>query len=72
MTDSTHHVNESADKIVVKTKLTRGEGTRDQDKIDVKIKGNDPETVVDQLNATVARLTETADNVRAIQPGGDR
>lgn len=64
-------VNESADKIVAKTKLTRGEGTRDQDKLDVKVKGDDPEAVVDKLNATIERLHETADTVRAIQPGED-
>jgi len=71
MSDTTHHINESADKIVVKTKVTRGEGTRDQDKIDVKVKGDDPEDVVYQLNATLARLEATADNLRDLQPGDD-
>lgn len=71
MTDTTHHVNESADKITVKTKLTRGEGTRDQDKIDVKVKGDDPEAVVEKLDATLAGLQSTADDVRNMQPGGD-
>jgi len=68
MTDETHHINESADKIVVKTKVTRGTGTRDQDKLDVKVKGDDPDAVVEKLNATVANLHETAADLRALQP----
>ena len=71
MTEKRHNVNESADKITVKTKLVRGEGTRDQDKLDVKVKGDDPEDVVERLNATLAGLRETADTARAIQPGAD-
>jgi hypothetical protein len=69
MTDTTHHVNESADKIVVKTKLTRGEGTRDQDKIDIKVKGDDPDDVVARLDAVLANLQETAGDLRELQPG---
>jgi len=38
--DIQHTVSESADKIVVKTKVKRGTGTRDEDKIDVKVKGS--------------------------------
>jgi len=38
-----HNVQESADKIVLKTAIKRGTGTRDEDKIKVKVKGNDPE-----------------------------
>lgn len=69
MTDTTHHVNESADKIVVKTKVTRGSGTRDQDKLDVKVKGDDPDAVVAKLDAVLANLQATAADVRALQPG---
>lgn len=65
---NTHHINESADKIVVKTKTTRGEGTRDQDKINVKVKGNDAAEVVDKLNRTLTRLQETSDQLRSMQP----
>lgn len=68
MTDKTHSVNESADKIQLETKLKRGTDTRDQDTIKVKVKGDDPEEVVNKLNESLALLTETADNVRAIQP----
>lgn len=68
--DSTSlNVSESADKIVVKTKLTRGDGTRDQDKINVKVKGDDPDGVVERLDATLTNLRSTADDARAIQPG---
>lgn len=70
MTDTTHHINESADKIVIKTKLTRGDGTRDQDKFDVKVKGDDPEAVAERTAATLEHLRDTIDDVRAIQPGG--
>jgi len=64
----TRQVNESADKITVKTKVTRGEGTRDQDKLTVKIKGNEPAEVVEKVNETVARLHNTAEDLRAMQP----
>lgn len=66
--DTQYHVNESADKIVLKTKLTRGSGTRDQDKFDVKIKGSDPKDVVEKMEQALEYLTDTADDVRAIQP----
>lgn len=69
--ETTHNVNESADKIRVETKVKRGSGTRDQDEIKVQIKGDDPDDVVDRLNATVQRLRQTAGMVRDIQPDGD-
>jgi hypothetical protein len=69
MTDKTHNVNESADKIRVQTKVKRGNGTRDEDRIEVKVKGDDPSEVVAKLNETVAQLQETADTLRGMQPG---
>jgi hypothetical protein len=71
MTETTHHINESADKIVLKTKVVRGSGTRDQDKLDVKVKGDDPAETVARLNAVLADLDATADTLRAMQPEGD-
>lgn len=68
---SERRITESADKIRVETKVKRGTGTRDQDELKVKIKGDDPDEVVKQLNATVQLLRETADTVRDIQPEGD-
>jgi hypothetical protein len=68
MSDKNHTINESADKIRVETKVKRGEGTRDQDEIKVKIKGDNPTEVVEKLNETVAQLQETADTLREMQP----
>lgn len=68
---TTHTVNESADKIRVETKVKRGSGTRDQDEIKVKIKGDDAEEVVEKLNNTVELLQETSDTLRAMQPEVD-
>lgn len=66
-----HNISESFDKIQVKAKLVRGSDTRDQDKLDIRVKGDDPEAVVERLNATLDLLAETADDVRAIQPGAE-
>ena len=69
MSDNTKHtVSESADKIQVNTELKRGSGTRDEDKVKVRVKGDDPDEVVAKLNATIENLTETHDNLRQIQP----
>jgi len=68
---TTHTVNESADKIRVETKVKRGSGTRDQDEIKVKIKGDDAEEVVEKLNNTVELLQETGNTLRAMQPEAD-
>jgi hypothetical protein len=74
MTDEDHvqrNISESADKIRVETQVKRGDSTRDEDRIKLKVKGDDPETVVEKLNETVALLDETANNLRAMQPGED-
>jgi phosphotransferase system HPr-like phosphotransfer protein len=68
---TTHTVNESADKIRVETKVKRGSGTRDQDEIKVKIKGDDAEEVVEKLNNTVELLQDTGNTLRAMQPEVD-
>jgi hypothetical protein len=70
-TDRTHRVSETADKIKLKTKLVRGSGTRDQDKITVVIKDSDPEDAVTKLNQTLAMLETTADSLRKVQPGSN-
>jgi len=70
--DTRKTISESADKIVVTTNTKRGSGTRDEDKLRVKVKGDDPEAVVDKLNATLRGLHDsTADELRQMQPGGD-
>lgn len=73
MTEKSHRINESADKVRVETKVKRGSGTRDQDTIKVVIKSDDPVEAVAKLDATLGKLRETATTVREIQPeaGGD-
>ena len=67
--DTRHTVSESADKITVTTNTKRGSGTRDEDKIRVKVKGDDPDDVVDKLNQTLLNLhNETAAELRNNQP----
>jgi len=65
-----HNVSESADKITLKTKVVRGEGTRDQDKLDVKVKGNDPEETAARLKATLDSLEThgVSTTLRSTQP----
>jgi hypothetical protein len=53
-TGTNHNLNESADKIRLETQVKRGEGTRDEDRMKVKVRGDDP-------GATAARLRETLD-----------
>ena len=71
MTDenTTHQVTESADKITLTTKVKRGEGTRDEDRIKVKVKGDDADAVVAKLNRTVGNLQATADQLRGLRAG---
>ena len=73
MTDNTetrHTVSESADKIVLKADVKRGTGTRDQDKINVKVKGDDPEGTAERLAQTLAALEAegVAKTLRGTQP----
>ncbi|WP_394743329.1 DUF7389 domain-containing protein [Natronococcus roseus] len=69
-TDRRHTVSESADKITLKTKVKRGSGTRDQDTIEAKVKGNDPDETVRKLNRVVRNLEETAQQARGLGNGG--
>lgn len=73
MTENTKRtISESADKIVVTTNTKRGSGTRDEDKIRVKSKGDNPEDVVNRLNETLRNLhSSTSDELRAMQPEVD-
>jgi hypothetical protein len=63
-----HNINESADKYEAKAKLVRGSDTRDQDKIDLRAKGDDPEAVVDDLHTMIQAAEDAADDARNIQP----
>ena len=72
-TDTQHTVSESADKIVLKADVKRGNATRDQDKINVKVKGNDPEQAAAKLADTLDALEAegVATTLRETQPGDD-
>lgn len=69
--DTRRTISESADKITLKTNVKRGSGTRDQDKLTVKIKGDDPDETAGRMADTLAALQEqgVAQFVRGIQPG---
>jgi len=64
-----HRISESADKLTLTTKVKRGSGTRDEDRIKVKVKGDDPDEVVAKLEQTVSNLQETADDLRDLRAG---
>ena len=71
--NTTHHVNESADKITLKTDLKRGTGTRDEDKFKAKVKGDDPDAVAERMAELVAALDDhdLVETVRATNAEGD-
>jgi len=64
-------VSETRDKVTLKTSVKRGTGTRDQDKITVKVKGHDPETAVANLSVALSELQHhgVTDEVRGFQAG---
>ena len=69
--DTRRTISESADKITLKTNVKRGSGTRDQDKLSVKIKGDDPDETAARMADTLAALESegVSQFVRGIQPG---
>jgi len=56
--DTNHNLNESADKIRLETQVKRGEGTRDEDRMKVKVRGDDPADTAERLRATLDALAE--------------
>jgi len=56
--DTTHSVNESNEKVRLKTQIKRGEGTRDQDTHDLKARGETPEKAAEMLSETLAELED--------------
>ena len=68
MTDKT--IRESADKYRAETTVTRGNGTRDQEKIKLKSRGDDPAETVDGLFEMIAQVqdTELDETLRQMQP----
>jgi LPS O-antigen subunit length determinant protein (WzzB/FepE family) len=71
--DTQKNINESHDKIRLKTQLKRGSDTRDQDTHDVKARGETPEEAAKNLSETIAELEErnVFERVRNIQPEVD-
>ena len=71
--NTTHHVNESADKITLKTDLKRGTGTRDEDKFKAKVKGDDPDAVAERMAELVDALDDhdLVETVRATNAEGE-
>lgn len=65
------NISESADKIQLKTAIKRGNSTRDEDKIKVKIKGDDPEDAAAKLAETLDALEAEGivDTLRETQAG---
>lgn len=57
-TETNHNLNESADKIRLKTQIKRGSGTRDEDRHDLKARGETPEEAAENLSETIAELEE--------------
>jgi hypothetical protein len=64
-----HNLNESADKITLKTRLVRGTATRDQDKHDLKVRAETPEKAASDLDALVRELEEqdVFERMRAVE-----
>lgn len=72
MTNETrHNVNESHDKIRLETDLTRGTGTRDQEKHKLKARGETPEEAAANLSDALRELEERDVFKRARQVGTD-
>jgi len=73
MNDAKHRISETADKIVLKTQVKRGQGTRDQDKLDVKVKGSDPAETAARLNDVLVELEnhDVAGELRSTQPASE-
>lgn len=64
------NISESADKVRLETKIKRGEGTRDQDEIKIKVKGSDPQEAAEKLHETVVAVgsLNTVNALRGTQP----
>lgn len=70
MNDTNYQVTESGDKIALKAQVKRGSATRDQDKIDVKVKGSDAAETASRLGDVLTELEANgiAGNLRSTQP----
>jgi hypothetical protein len=64
------NINESHDKIRLETDVTRGTGTRDQEKHKLKARGETPEQAAENLSDALAELEERDVFERARALGG--
>lgn len=69
MSNEQHNINESHDKIRLETDLTRGTGTRDQEKHKLKARGETPEEAAESLSKAVEELEKrnVFERMRAIE-----
>ena len=67
----THNLNESKDKIRLKTQIKRGEGTRDQDTHDIKVRGETPEEAAENLEKVLSELKMRAVFAKTRQVGNN-
>jgi hypothetical protein len=66
-----HNLNESADKIRLATDVTRGTGTRDQEKHKLKARGETPEEAAENLSEALRELEDRDVFKRARSLGDD-
>ena len=69
--ETRHNVNESHDKIRLETDVTRGTGTRDQEKHKIKVRGETPEKAAHNLDMVIAELQDRDVFKRARELGDD-
>ena len=69
--ETNHNINESHDKIRLETDLTRGTGTRDQEKHKLKVRGETPADAAEALSDALAELEERDVFDRAREVGND-
>jgi len=58
MSEKNHNLNESHDKVRLQTDLTRGEGTRDQEKHKLKARGETPKEAAQMLSEALEELED--------------
>ena len=71
MDDANKNLNESVDKIRLSMDVTRGNGTRDQEKHKLKARGDTPEQAAENLSDALAELEDRNVFERARNVGGD-
>lgn len=71
--DTTHTVNESNEKVRLKTQIKRGSDTRDQDTHDLKVRGETPDEAAEMLSDAVRELEQrdVFERARNVGNGGN-